>query len=340
VTPLFTELPGWPFAMAVPARGDCAFVSMPRAERKGVVALSRHAPWRVEQVAWLSGSVVPRGMALDRCARHLLVANEEGGLLVMDAHRLRSGSGEALVGEISAGGTGSMQVALDASERFAFVTNENSASLSVFDFGGSLEGGTPHASLVGQVSLPPGPVGVVISPDGDHLFVTSQANSQGRQPGVLSALRVAHAVEDPRRTAVISVPAGRSPVRVAFSPAGDVAWVTARASNSLLAFDTERLIAGRGRALRAVVRVGAAPTGLAVLRTGSLVVVANSNRYAGGDQPSTLAVVDVGAALKGRRALVGMIPAGVWPREVVAHPDGQTVLVTNVLSKTLETVAL
>src|SRR5947209_4176843 len=90
--PQFTGLPGWPFAVAVSTQGDCAFVSMPRAERKGVVVLSPEAPWRVQHVAWVAASAVPRGMALDRCARHLLVANEEWGLLVMDVGRLRSGS--------------------------------------------------------------------------------------------------------------------------------------------------------------------------------------------------------------------------------------------------------
>jgi hypothetical protein len=120
--------------------------------------------------------------------------------------------------------------------------------------------------------------------------------------------------------------------------ASDVVWVTARGSNSLLAFDLERLIAGAARALRAVVRVGAAPVGLALLDRGSTVVVANSNRY-GRDarQPQTLSVIDADAALKGRRgALVGSVPAGAFPRELARLPDDQSLLVTNVFSETLQ----
>ena len=39
-------------------------------------------------------------------------------------------------------------------------------------------------------------------------------------------------------------------------------------------------------------------------------------------------------------ALVGTIPAGAWPREVVALPDDRTVLVTNVNSRSLQSVVV
>jgi hypothetical protein len=49
-------------------------------------------------------------------------------------------------------------------------------------------------------------------------------------------------------------------------------------------------------------------------------------------------VVDVADALKGRPALVGYLPAGQYPRDVAASPDGSTVLVANYDSGQLETV--
>jgi DNA-binding beta-propeller fold protein YncE len=342
VTPQFTELPAWPFSVAVSPGGERAFVSMPRAGHRGLVSLQAGPPWRVEGVVWLGDELIPRGIAVERTGRHVLIANGAGGLLVADAHALRAGTDEPFHAIVSAPARGSVQIALEPAGRFAFVTDEDSATLSVFDFGGSLGSESPDAALVGQTALPPGPVGAVCSADGQHLFVTSQRDRRGRQPGVLSVLVVADLVEAPERVAVVSLPAGHTPVRVAVSASDpELVWVTARGSNSLLAFDRERLVAGRARALRAVVGVGIAPTGLAVLAGGSRVVVANSNRYGGADQPQTLAVVDVQAALRHRSsALLGTIPAGAWPREVVALPDDRTVLVTNVYSKSLESVVI
>lgn len=326
--------------MVASADGTRAFVSMPRAGHRGIVSLSSGPPWRVEGAVWFADELIPRGMAIEPSGRNVLIANGAGGLMVADAQALMAGRDDALLAVVAAPARGSVQVALEPTGRFAFVTDEDSATLSVFDFEGSLGSAGPRGSLIGQAALPPAPVGLVCSSDGRHLFATSQRDRRGRQPGVLSVLCVADLVEAPERTAVVSVPAGHTPVRVANSASDpQLVWVSARDSNALLAFDRERLVAGRKRALRAVVGVGIAPTGLAVLAGGSRVVVANSNRHGDTEEPQTLAIVDVDAALARRRgALLGTIPAGAWPREVVALPDDRTVLVTNVYSRSLESV--
>ena len=71
-----------------------------------------------------------------------------------------------------------------------------------------------------------------------------------------------------------------------------------------------------------------------------MLVVANSNRFRGGNRPQTLSVVDTKAALAGGDALVGTIPAGVFPRELTVLPDDETILATNFSSMTLESVSL
>jgi DNA-binding beta-propeller fold protein YncE len=341
ISTFFTALPARPFDVAVSAGGGHAFVSMPRPGQRGLLVLSAGAPWSLERVLWFADSLVPRGLVTDHASRYLLIANGTGGLLVADTARLIAGTDDPFAAVLDAPATGSMQVALDREERFAFVTDEDTATLSVFDFGSSLSSPRPAAGLVGQVPMPPGPVGVACSVDGRHLFVTSQAKDTRGGNGVLSVLRAADAVEDPQRARVVSVPAGSSPVRVAASPRADVVWVTARGSNSVLAFDLERLIAGSARPLRAVVRVGSAPVGLALLDRGSTVVVANSNRYGrDAEQPQTLSVIDADAALEGRKALVGSVPAGAFPRELARLPDDRSVLVTNVFSQSLQAVSV
>jgi DNA-binding beta-propeller fold protein YncE len=341
IEPLFTSLPGRPFGVAPSADGRRAFVSMPRPDACGLLVLSPGAPWQLDRVLWTEPEVRPRGMALDRTGRHLAIANTAGGLVVVDTQRLVDGADDPVAAVIASPGEGSMQVVLDAEDRFAYVTDEDSATLSVFDFEDSLGSPAPRATCVGQVPLPPSPVGVALSPDGRHLFVTSQHRRTRGAGGVLSVLLAADAQTAPAAARVRSVPAGHNPVRVAVSPARGVAWVTARGSNALLAFDAERLVSGRGRSLRAVVPVGVAPVGLALLAGGATVVVANSNRYAAeaGDA-QTLSVIDADAALRGRGALLGAVPAGAFPREMAVLPDDRTVLVTNAFSESFEAVAV
>ena len=54
---------------------------------------------------------------------------------------------------------------------------------------------------------------------------------------------------------------------------------------------------------------------------------------------SSLGVVDVAAALAGRPALLGYLPAG-FPREMALEPDGRTLLVANYSSGQLEAVGV
>jgi DNA-binding beta-propeller fold protein YncE len=334
---LHTALPARPFAVAVSPDGARAFVSMPRPGARGLLVLSAGEPWKLERTLWLDPAIVPRGMAMDAAGRYLLAANSAGGLIVVQADALASGSADPPMWPIEAPATGSMQAILDRDDRFAYVTDEHSSTLSVFDFEDSLRTPIPRGRLVGQVRMPPAPVGLAQTPDGEHLLVVSQGSGKR---GVLSVLRAREAAGDPARAVVTSVPAGCQPVRTAI--ASGVVWVTARGSNSLLAFDLRRLIDGAARPLRAVVRVGAAPVGLALLHEGSTVVVANSNRYGpDAQQPQTLSVIDADIALKGgRRAVVGSIPAGAFPRELARLPDGCGVFATNVFSQTLQAVRI
>ncbi len=53
---------------------------------------------------------------------------------------------------------------------------------------------------------------------------------------------------------------------------------------------------------------------------------------------ASLAVVNVAAALAGRPALTGYLPAGRFPREMTLEPGGRALLVTNYDSGQLESV--
>ena len=340
VEPVFTPLPGAPFGVAVTVDGRHAFVSLPGRNGSAIAALAGARQWQLVGSVPVAQPAMPRGLARDHAGRYLLAA-AASELLVIDMPAMLTGEQDPIAARIPTVGGESVQVVLTADDRFAFVTDEGSATLSVYDFAESLATSTPAATLVGQVSVPPGPVGCALSADQKHVFVTSQMSEGGRRPGVLSVIGVAEVLRDPEGGVVARAPAGECPVRVAVSPSGDAVWVTDRGGDSLLAFATDVLVSGNADGPQSIVRVGRAPVGLALVRGGSLVVVANSNRYQGGDRPQTLSVVHAGAAFAGEKnALLGTIPAGVFPRELAVLPDDETVLVTNFASKNLETVSL
>jgi len=159
--------------------------------------------------------------------------------------------------------------------------------------------------------------------------------------GAIFVVNVATAKTDPARSIVATVRAGCTPVRLVVSPQGDVAYVSARGENSLLAFDTRNLVLDPARALIGKVPTGTAPIGIAVIENGRKIVVTNSNRF--GTAPSadqSLLVVDASRIAGGDAAILGSIPAGGLPREMSLSPDLRTLFVVNTNSKNLEIIDL
>ena len=237
----------------------------------------------------------------------------------------------------SPGGAGAAEVALSRDGRFAFVTLQGSGTLAVFNLAAALASGLHDSGFVGDVRLGVNPIGITLSRDGQWLYVTTQKRDRRAEPG--------HAERDQRRPGRVTarpapsqstVLAGCNPGRVITTSGGSTVWVTAKASNALLAFSAARLRSDPGRALIAKVRVGQAPIGLTALSGGSRILVANSGMRQG--HPACLAVIDAAAALAGRPAFVGVIGAGVLPREFAVEPGGRTALVTNSASHQLEAV--
>jgi len=187
---------------------------------------------------------------------------------------------------------------------------------------------------------------MAVAPDGDWLYATSEVNrthrngpgAAGGAQGSLSVISLHKAETDPAHSVVSRVDAGCSPVRVVTSASGGTVWVTARESDMLLGFSASRLRGDPSDSLIARVEVGEAPVGLALVDSGQRVVVADSNRFQRQGASASLAVVNVVAALAGKPALAGYLPAGSFPRQMDLEPGGRTLLVTNFGSQQLETV--
>jgi DNA-binding beta-propeller fold protein YncE len=172
-----------------------------------------------------------------------------------------------------------------------------------------------------------------VTADDKYLFAAAE------RAAAIVVIDVEQVLKDPSHAAIARVAAGCSPVRLALSPRGDVAYVSARGDNALAAFDTRRLVTDTAHARLGRAEVGIAPVGVAVIDTGARVVVTSSNRFggdAGDHQPLT--VVDAEKLRTGASAVRGTVPAGAFPRELRLTADGRTLFVTNFGSRTLEMI--
>lgn len=362
VSNVSAAIPGSPFGVVVAPAGDLAFVSVTQPPSIAVLSGFPQAPKVIRRIA-LAASVTPLGLDLTPNGRYLLVASDSGAA-VLSVARAERGDNNAELGSLYAPGgpgvtgpaDGAIEVTTSRDGRYAFVSLENSGQIAVFNLAAALAGGmhTPH--LVGMIRLGVAPVGLAVSPDGRWLYATSEiggprgrAGSAGHAgpggratsgQGTVSVIDVAQAERVPGRSVVASAPAGCQPVRITTSRDGDVLWITARASDELLAFSAAKLRQGAPDTLLAAVRTGEAPVGLDVVDGGRLIVVADSNRFAVRRTGTGLTVVGTAAMLSGRPSVVGELGAGLFPREMSATPDGRTLLVTDFGSGQVQAVSV
>lgn len=325
--------------MVASARWNWAFVSL----ATGHVAAFRISGLVTPPAGEISVRSQPLGEALAHDGRYLLVATGNGAT-VISVRRAEQGSSRAVLGMLgSPAGDGAIETAVSPDDRFAFVSLEDSHQIAVFNLQRALAGGFGPRDFVGTIPTGTAPVGLAVSPGGRWLYATSEVaggRSASSGEGTLSTISLQQAETDPARSVVSTVRAGCGAVRVITSADGSVVWVTARESDALLGFSAADLVSRTARSLIARVAVGEAPVGLALVDGGQRMVVADSNRFDADGASSSLAVVNVPAALAGRAALLGYLRAGAFPREMALEPGGRTLLVTNFDSRQLETVSI
>ncbi|MGH3210354.1 MAG: YncE family protein [Trebonia sp.] len=311
--------------------------------------------------------VTAAGATVTPDGKYLLVA-EGPGATVISVARAEAGTAGAVLGSLSvpapAGSAGppegASEVVVSPDSRFAFVTLEYDYEAAVFNLAGALAHGFGTAGYVGAIPLGQATVGMAVSPDGRWLYATSEVETAaprpgggpapggcrgevaqtwpGEPPGTLTVVDLPRAETDPARSVTATVAAGDQPVRVVTAADGTQVWVTARASDDVLCFSAARLASDPAHALVAVTRVGSEPVGLAAVRGGTLLVVADSNRFGASGETSELSVVSVAAALAGRPAVVGDLATGLFPRDMAVSPGG-TLLVSDYSSGQVQAIA-
>src|SRR5947209_5827896 len=359
----YIQLPGHPFSTVSSPDGCWLFVSLTSSNPKsanGVAVLGR-GRGQIALKKVFAVEAEPTGMTVTHDGKLLVVADGDY-VVFMDTARMTAGRGDPILGYIKdADFAGSVYVNTTADDKFLFVSDENVETVTVINLQRARAEGFKEAAIVGKIPTGGAPIALTFSPDGRWLYTTSQiapesfgwpveckpegadpATAKPRYPqGAIIVVDIAKAETDPAHSAVARVPAGCSPVRMAISPNGERVFVTARNNNALLAFDTAKFQTDAMNARVGTVPVGSSPVDVAVVNDGRQVVVTNSNRFAR-DQTArqTLTVIDAARVGEGQAAIMGSVPAGIFPREFGQSPDRQTLFVANYNSNELEVIDL
>jgi DNA-binding beta-propeller fold protein YncE len=365
-------LPGSPFAAITTPDGRYVFVSMSGASSGVAVIRQRKTFASVVQTITTCGPAF--GLAMTKNGRYLLVAVQmgtscpSGGVQFIDVRKAIAGDPGAAMGTVPTNVT-AIEVELSVDNSLVFVANEFSApkgepdTVSVIDFKEALTSGQNANSVIGEIPVDTGAVGLAVSGNGRYLYVTSETALPVRHydanaceissipngqmcpvinpgpKGTLTVVDVHTARTDPASSVVAIIPAGCSPTRVILTNADKIAWVSARDENNLLAFDTRKILVDPADAQLSTTPVGIAPDGAQPFSHKRFIAVANTNRFAGkcSGADGTVSILDFATALNsgGSAATVGTFDAGVFPRQWALSPNRRWLYLTEFLSDAL-----
>jgi len=267
-------------------------------------------------------------------------------------------------------GAGSGYLAVTPDGQFLFVANEygDRGNVGVIALHPDATGHITHPETLGHIPAPSTTPGIAISPAGDTLYAvseigpvlannhlpgatnptlahegcTQEAGRPSRPNGLLYVIDVARAIalkpddSDPdlagRRTIVRRINAGCSPVRIAVSSHNDAVYLTSRGDNKILVFDPRMFLKDPEHALQqAIPTGGTAPVGLHLFAQDKKLLVANSNRFDGGNGNATILDLATGK-------IDQKIDTGQFPRNIALSLDGKTLYLSNYDSSTLEVI--
>lgn len=362
------SLPGEPFDV-IATRDRCwIFVSIPRTSPQntsgGIVILARRKG-RIQFDHFVAVPGKPHKMSLSQDEK-LLVLPASKQIHFFDTAALVAGKSNALSGSIVSqeeNDPASFYSSISPDSRFLFISDELANRIRVFDLKKLQAEGFATGKPIAILPVGIKPIAVTLSRNGRYLFTTSHSadpkmnwpkicipagKPKERAPeGVVHVFNIDSLATAAEKAIlpVATVPAGCSPVRLSLSPDGATAWVSARDDDALLAFETDKLVSDPGRARLVKVNAGKSPTSVGISENGRTLWVVNSRRRElanGGPDaraPSWLTVLNVPQKITRKGLQVrGKVDVGIFPREAFFLSDGQTLLVTNAFSHSLQVI--
>jgi len=350
------SVPAHPFAAVQSRDGMYAFVSLNSSSPTSPTGLGvlkcENGRYRFSHIVRFEAN--PTGMALTHDGKLLVVAND--GFVTFIDTAAAIAQKPAIVGSINdAEGDpedndpGSVYTNVTRDDRYVFVSDEQNASITVIDLAKARSNGFKRSAIVGTIPAANAPIALNFSNDGRYLFTTSEIGRRayrwpvmckpegspaGTAPadpaGAIITVDVSKAQTDPANSIVSKIPSDCAPVRMALSPDGTTAWVTNRASNSVTAFDTAKLIAGDESARIATIPVGSNPVGIGITSDGRYVLAGITNRFGpGGTNAGRIDVIDTT-----QKRVVGTLASGLFPRQFTSG-SGTTLFLSNYRSNTI-----
>lgn len=325
------KLPARPFA-AEPSRDNCyLFVSLMRRDDGAVtVIVNEQGKFRIARTVTVKGG---GGLSLSHDASLLAVAAGDA-IVLLDVAKLETADQDPVVATLPDSGHGAIYAQFSRDDARLFISEERNTSIAVIDVAAA-RGGAGDKAIVGRVGVGIAPVGLALSPDGATLFSTSQVKgtSDDCKPereggpahaqGVVTAIDVALAAQDPQHAVTGEIRAGCNPVRVVMSADGSNLWISQRGQDSVMSVDVASITSSTVSRNTMSVPVGRAPVGLAVRPDGAQLWVSNSDRFSTASGSLTM----ISPASPGAAKASGSLAVGAFPRDLRFMPDGRTLVV-------------
>jgi DNA-binding beta-propeller fold protein YncE len=340
-------LPGRPYAAVAAADGCSIFVSLQNSPNPGSIALVtfQGGSFALRNTAPLK--IQPAGLALTHDGK-LLIAPGVDGVAFIDIDRLKSGASDSVLGTLDDGGRGPIQAVVSNDDKFLFVSDERSNTITTIDLSKGRATGFKPDSIVGKIPTGTQPVGLALSTDQRFLYssveiakdvtpgATCAETARGGQTssiaeGVFTVIDVNKAKTSPATAVIAELPAGCRPVRVVLSSDGARAYVAARSSNEIVFFDTAMARGSVKSARLGSIKLPSSAIGLALAQDGSHLLASNG---------STLTVIDTAKSPIGNDSIKTTAPTSGAGRELFITSDNRTVLLTNNAASLLEIIDL
>ena len=180
-------LPGHPFSIVSTQDGCWLFVSLTSVDPKsnGVAVLRRAlgtiAMTRMFAIEGREGRPPlrpgPSGMVITHDGQLLIAANDDD-VVFLDVKSMISGEADPTVGHMSDGrSAGSIYVNVTRGDRFLFVSDEHSETISVINLEKARHSNFDRSAMVGKIPVGVASIALTFSPDEKWLYTTREVAS-------------------------------------------------------------------------------------------------------------------------------------------------------------------